>query len=179
MKKILSVLLCVIFLVTMVGCGASEEAIEEYRNKTYIFLMAHANAGKDYYGLDDFIEMLDIAANNGEGYKTFYPSDDKWEEYKGICQDVLNSMDEMYKPLKNPPSECQREYDLAGKIDAAARRLITIRIAAGETEDQSSSMTLTYKSLAEDAKMEYIDAVIELSDYFKSIDYVYSLETNT
>ena len=134
MKKILSVLLCTVLLVALVGCGGYTDA---YNQKLYDFQMEALTGGataektcnmvydiwKDAIYEDDNAETREYT--QGEyGFRDFngalssyFASDEYASDMKSLEENQVN-VDKMFRELKNPPRGCEDGYEIAEELFA-------------------------------------------------------------
>ena len=180
MKQILSVLLCIVLLVALIGCGGYADA---YNQKLYDFQMEALSGGamaektcnmvydiwKDAIHEDDNAETREYTQSEygfrdfNDALSLYFASDEHAANMKSLEENQA-SVDKMFRELKNPPRGCEDGYEVAEELYNAYDELLSM------AKNPSGSFN-TFSADFSRADTDFMNEYDKMKRYFSSADF--------
>ncbi|WP_258107215.1 hypothetical protein [Christensenella minuta] len=190
MKKILIVVLCVVLIVTLVGCGGTDsynQKLYEFQMNAFVGGLIAETTGNMIVNIwhDAIFEEYDddtkayAVKEGGYGYNDFntalalYMATDSYIDNVAAMEENQTKVDAMFRDLKEPPKGCEDGYEIAKDIYDAYEDMVNL------AKNPTGSLQ-TYSPELSDADSAFMNAYDKLNRYFDSVEFTpKSVESNS
>lgn len=169
MKKGISIFLCLLLLLVMlVGCGNADE----YNQKLYDYYAEQLILSEDYIeGMNSYIDLLESLQKGGLNHYEVASSAGRIDNNLNLINEVLDDVNENFMQIKNPPSQCKEGFEIAQRVYDALNQMYTLQEVSIEDSEADSEKMQSYITAAQEYYANYLEALVELGDYFEEIGF--------